>query len=387
MTPISNIDTNENGPVGAKTRIVGIDLLRCIAMLMVVGLHYLGKGELLPDMSMSSNWTAMGIVSWFLEAVCIVAVNLYMLASGYFLSASSPKLSRLISLYFQIWFYSFGVGMVMQLLHLVPADDINTYNLLTMLLPVSMSHYWFMTAYMFFYMLLPVLCIAVKNMTKSQHQVVLVVLLLFCTILKSVLPVVLENDAKGYDFLWYVVMFLIAAYIRKYNPSFVNKKSAFILYFIGLFGSFAEVLVLGKLCEKTGSLQRMLTISMDYNHIFSVAASVGLFGLFINVKLGEKTGRVLTWLSSMSLGVYLFHENIRLRYFWQPLLGSGKVDGVLSLIWHFLAAVICIFVAGILLEFLRQKMFALLDKVLGFVKPYRALKEKVKKVDSILKQF
>ena len=34
-----------------KRRMPNLDLLRCVAMMMVVVLHYLGKGNLLPDLT------------------------------------------------------------------------------------------------------------------------------------------------------------------------------------------------------------------------------------------------------------------------------------------------------------------------------------------------
>lgn len=48
--------------------------------------------------------------AWLLESFCIVAVNVYMFISGYFLCTSSFKVSRLIQLWLQIWAYSVGSG-------------------------------------------------------------------------------------------------------------------------------------------------------------------------------------------------------------------------------------------------------------------------------------
>ena len=94
---------NEGRP--AKTRMMNLELLRCIAMMMVVALHFLGKGGLLGDLS-QKNLGVTEMVAWALESVCIVAVNVYMLISGYFLCQSGFKLSRLFQLLMQIWFYS-----------------------------------------------------------------------------------------------------------------------------------------------------------------------------------------------------------------------------------------------------------------------------------------
>ena len=66
-----------------KKRQLNYELLRIIAMLMIVSLHYLSKGEILGDHA-RNDMTVTGYVAWLIEAFCIVAVNVYVLISGYF---------------------------------------------------------------------------------------------------------------------------------------------------------------------------------------------------------------------------------------------------------------------------------------------------------------
>ena len=73
-----------------KERMANLEVLRCVAMMMVVVLHYLGKGGLLPDLT--APLSVQDMAAWLLEAFCIVAVNVYMMISGYFLCESSFKL-------------------------------------------------------------------------------------------------------------------------------------------------------------------------------------------------------------------------------------------------------------------------------------------------------
>ena len=61
-------------------RQTGIELLRIVTMLMIIGLHYLLFGGPL--------FHAKGLnqkLAWFIEAFFFVAVNCYVLISGYFL--------------------------------------------------------------------------------------------------------------------------------------------------------------------------------------------------------------------------------------------------------------------------------------------------------------
>lgn len=371
--------------VNKKQRSVGLDLLRCIAMMMVVILHYLGKGELLPDMMKAESWTAVGVVAWALEAISIVAVNVYMLISGYLLCESHFKLSRLISLYIQLWTYSAGVGLVAYMTGLAPREEMTTYKLLSLILPVSMGHYWFMTAYVYFYMLLPLLGLAVKKMTEKQHRITVIILLLVICVLKSVLPVKLEMDGEGYDFLWYSIMFMVAAYIRRYSPKFMSRKNSTVMMIVGMLGSFAEIMALGKFGMMTGKFEYISTVSMHYNHIFPFLGALGLFGLFIPraEKIASPVGKLIVFIAPFTLGVYLLHENTAVRYLWQEWFQCGQADNVPKLIGYTILATVAIFVTGVIFEIIRSKLTGLVHKGMLHIKPYRLLAEKIVGVDKV----
>ena len=65
-------------------------------------------------------------------------------------------------------------------------------------------------------MLVPVLGIAAKAMNKAQMKLLIGGLLLFHVIIKTIVPAQLTADAAGMDAMWYVVLFFVAVYIRKF---------------------------------------------------------------------------------------------------------------------------------------------------------------------------
>lgn len=73
-------------------RLYGIELLRIISMLMVLSLHFLIKG----NYNKSEN-VYVNSESWVLICFSVVAVNCYVLISGYFMCEKSFKLSRIIN--------------------------------------------------------------------------------------------------------------------------------------------------------------------------------------------------------------------------------------------------------------------------------------------------
>lgn len=377
-------------------RMANLELLRCVAMMMVVVLHYLGKGGMLSDLT-GERLGAMEIAAWLLESFCIVAVNVYMFLSGYFLSSSTFRLSRLVQLWLQVWVYSVAFGLLGALTGVLQETTFDTHYLLTLLFPVTMGHYWFMTAYVFLYLLLPFAGSAVKKMTGKQMQIGLGLLLMVFCVLKSILPVFLEMDSHGYDCLWYLCVFLTAAYVRRFGFPFLGKRGRGLWLYTGCcLLIFAVTFVLRFLYLRTGMLATRLTMCLDYNHILPFLASVGLFGAFGRLRIEGRAAGIINRIAPYTLGVYLMHENLGLRYSWQKWMGAdrlaagavsqGSLSAVCALLFWTAAAVICVFCCGILVDMVRKWIFDTLHGLFVKLGPYRKLMEKIEKADAAFRQ-
>lgn len=366
---------------GQNKRMANLELLRCVAMMMVVVLHFLGKGGLLPELT-EKSLGACGVAAWTLETLSIAAVNIYMFISGYFLSGSAFKLSRLVQLYLQVWVYSVGLGLLGALTGVLAETAFDTHYILTLIFPVSMGHYWFMTAYVFLYLLLPFVGMAVRQMSKRQLQTAVVLLFLVFCIAKSVLPVRLEMDEQGYDCLWYLCVFAAAAYVRRFGVGFLEKKGRSFLLYIGSCGLIlAGTFGLRALYLRTGSLGRMLKMCLEYNHILPFLAAAGLFGVFKGMRVDGKIAGVINRVAPYTLGVYLLHENLGLRYSWQKWLGAERISTVQGLLLGTLAAIVIVFVCGVAVDAVRKGVFRLLNRVLMNIGIYRKIVEGIEKVD------
>lgn len=378
---------NESATVVAKKpRMANLELLRGIAMMMVIVLHYLSKGDLLGDLT-ADHLSYMSIAAWVLEVFCLVAVNVYMLISGYFLSTSSFKLSRLLQLWLQVWMYSVVVGLIAAFTGILPAEECDTHYFLTLLFPISMDHYWFMTAYVFLYLLLPILSMAVRKMTKGQMQVALAGLLTMFCLLKSVLPFRLEADGQGYDCIWYLCVFMTAAYIKKFGLPFLEKKkNSIILYVAGCMGIFAETLCLRQIYLKTGSMGLIMKIGTEYNHVFVFLASVGLFMTFLSIQVPVRASKWINGIAPYTLGVYLLHENMGVRYAWQDLFGAHCIYAMYGLVWYTFVAVAVVFIVGIAVDWLRSRLVKELHVLLSKWKWYRKLTDRIVLADTFFAQ-
>ena len=370
-----------------STRNYGLDVLRCTAMIMVVILHFLDKGGILRSLSLMSlsdegTFSAADTAAWLLEALCIVAVNLYMLMSGYLLYSTKFRLSRLLKLVAKVWLYSVIIGFAGIALGTC-SEPVNTYFLLRLLLPVSMNTYWFMTAYIFFYLLVPVLGMAAKAMNRSQMKLLLAGLLFFHVIIKTVVPAQLTTDASGMDAMWYIVLYFVAVYIRRFPGKGRRAAVYFILYVVGALLIANEAFILREVYLRTGSLSYILNISYSYNHLLVLFASVSLFLAFLRLKISERAGKVFAFLGKYSLGVYLLHENLSIRYAWQPLLGCDKATTVISIIGISVFAGIIVFVTGVIIDWAGSNIFGFALGILKKAPVFKSLSAGILKADKV----
>ena len=84
-------------------RETNFELLRIVAMIMIVSLHYWGKSGYLDRVTVSSPGF---YVAWFSESCCICAVNCFVLLTGYFMSEKRFKPSRVIRIWLEVLEYS-----------------------------------------------------------------------------------------------------------------------------------------------------------------------------------------------------------------------------------------------------------------------------------------
>lgn len=178
---------------------------------MIVVWHALQHGGVLKAVP-SDSTTSM--VLWMVYGMCAVAVNAYVLISGYFLVTSKFKISKLIALALETLFYSVGVYFTLVLAGVIPYSPA---DLIKVFMPILMAQYWFITIYVIMYILSPILNIFIKAATRQQlfYTVVLFVSLF------SVWPTSvrwLYTIVGGHDIVWFLTLYLAAAYIRLYVP-------------------------------------------------------------------------------------------------------------------------------------------------------------------------
>ncbi len=162
-----------------KERESNFELLRIILMLMVLSLHYLGiplGGALDTKNIPSSDFNYY--LARFIESFSIIAVNCYIIITGYFMHTKKEvKYKRILELVLTYFFYLF---LIMGLVILFEPKLFNI-SILKNAIFFKNSGAWFILTYTILYILIPYINLLINSMSKKQFITLLIILLsCFC---------------------------------------------------------------------------------------------------------------------------------------------------------------------------------------------------------------
>ena len=283
------------------TRNSSIELLRIICILGVIILHYNN-----PDNGAAFSFVRKNTLQWFLchflESVFIIAVDVFMIISGYFLARNKQiKFWRPIELIVRVIVYSVGL----YLLSVILGKSFSLKSLGRCLLPCN----YFVILYCAVYIVSPYVNICLSRLSTKSLKILLV--LLFCIFsLEPWLINLLENitgclfnglsfcgisgSQSGYDFVNFLLMYILGASLKFFSENGGEKKSTFVYLGINF------------ICSLVILLLDYLDIPCvyDYEMPILVINALFIFKFFESLKINSK---VINFLASGSFSVFLLH--------------------------------------------------------------------------------
>ena len=281
-----------------KGRQSNFEFLRIVAMLMVISLHYLGHGGVLYN---ADIFSVNFFVSNLIESLCIFAVNIYVLISAYFLCDSKVNYKKIIKLWSQVSFYTIGIYIIISL---ITDIKMNPLDLIKSIFPIVNMEYGFVSAYFILVIISPFINKLINSLNKREYSILLVTILIIFNVLGIQLPIASITYSYFGNF---VVLYLIAGYIKKYLNEFSLKKKHITVVFVGcVLAIFIGRILLYKI--NRGDIAYLL---LKYNCVFVMGGSIALFILFKSIDLG--VNKKINYISSLTFGVYLIHDNRYIR--------------------------------------------------------------------------
>lgn len=233
-----------------------------------------------------------------------------------------------------------------------PLFDVNLKQIAKVSLGV-MGTYWFINTYIGLMLLVPFLNVLIHRISQKQHLLCIGALASLACVFTSHFHI----PTYCGQLCLFVTLYMIAAYLRLNNLNHWSK-SKLALVLIG-------VMVV--------TIALIYTASISYVHfkseyiyftLYNFAASkeslpvllisILIFLIFIKSDIGSS--RVINFLASCTLGVYLFHEHPLMRDFiWQKVLHTAEAPFGEHPVLHCIGAIFGIYIAGTIVDIIWQQ--------------------------------
>ncbi len=192
-----------------------MELLRLVAMMMILVMHmdYGAFGLPTAESVEQAPMTTFGRI--FVEHLCLVAVNVYVLISGWF--GIRPKMKGFVRLMLQVATYSIIITGAFLLL----GKTTFKIGYVTDMLIIG-KQYWFVVSYLLLYLVSPILNTFVEHSSKREFQWILLVFFGFQFVYSWIFG--LEEFAGGYSALSFMGLYLLARYVKIYENENDNER-------------------------------------------------------------------------------------------------------------------------------------------------------------------
>ena len=327
-----------------------LELYRIICMLMIVAHHLVVNSGLTglqgPMTTHPANINTA--LLWSFGMWGKTGINCFLLITGYFMCKSTITIKKFLKLILQIYLYKiviFGIFLFLGY------ETFSLIRIVKLMMPVWGINQNFTSCFLVFWLTIPFWNILIHNMTKRQHQLLLVLLLCIYTLLGSIPKFVITFNYVT----WFGVIYLISSYIRLYpHPVFENKKIWGGLLFLSIVLAICSMLLILHLF---GSSLAPFFVG-ESNRFFAVAVAVFSFLLFKAIKLSYS--KWINLIGGSTFGVLLIHANSDAMRTW---LWVDTVDcvghynlPVMNLFFYCLSVVCVVFILCILIDRLRIKL-------------------------------
>lgn len=270
-----------------KSRQSGIELLRIIAIFMVLAGHANARVLGLPSPSDFVSSTSSSVMRMLFSSVVVGGVDIFVMISGWFGIHAKPR--GLAKLLFEVFFLLWGIYAVFLLTGnaTLNAHDIKVCLTLT-------DEYWFVMAYVGLYIFSPVLNAFVEKASKRELQLLLVGFYVFqcyyCWTFGTL------DYFSGYSIAFFFGLYLTARYFRLYPVRILSRHGG--LVYVASLAVVATVSVVALVL--VGNWARMLR----YDNPLVIVGAIGLLNAFSHLRFHS---RLVNSLATACFAVYIIH--------------------------------------------------------------------------------
>lgn len=348
------IDDNKSTQQTEKQRASNFELLRCLTMLWITIYHLNHHGFLV--YSTDINFDFNNIIIKSISSLSGFSNLVFLMISGYFLIDAKFSWKKVFKLWFQCFFYSAIIGICLYVTKancvLTEIDQsncdfiaMNKRDFIKCFFPILSNNNWFTTYYILFYILSPFVVPLIKNISQRQHFTLIVI-----TVIAGPLLSIITSTYVFSNLYYFVVVFLIASYIRLYSPKITNNLSLCLTIAISILIVYLAAILTSYKWLNGKGINRILGMTKLPMLLFAVS----VFCIFKNLKV--KYNPFINKIASCTLTVYLLHDNSFRQFIWQKIFHISDYRFSKFYLPYSLVVVLIIFTSSILIELIRKRI-------------------------------
>ena len=318
-----------------KTRQSNVELLRLLAMFMVLLLHAVQSFQWPSGGFLMSQPRLVHLGFSFVEMISVVAVNVFVLISGWF--GIRPTTRGLGKFLYQCVFCCLVVDAV---LWAVGAGT-PSFSMLFEAFTLQQTG-WFVPSYLLLFLLSPVLNAYVETTDEPTQRRVLISLFVAQSIGAFVLKIFADFN-YGYSLLSFVCLYLLAQYVRRFQLQRLARLRSgfFLLIFFGV--ALLHVLIGSIALFGFGS--KVFQQIILYSSPLVVLQALALLLYFTRQTLSST---LVNRIAAGSFAVYLIHQHPGARPFYASIcqkafMGASPALGAAALLlWLCVVYLVCV---------------------------------------------
>lgn len=349
----------------------GIELLKIIAVFLIAMSH--STPDYVYDTSAPSyiNFTVATLNPQVVPMILNkywgqLGNTIFLVCSAYFLvDKDEVKVKKVTHLIADCLFASVFILCAFYLL----GWPVGIMNTIKSFMPITYDNNWFVSNYLLMYIVHPVLNKVINGVKKRDLLAIVGTIFL----LYSVLNTIFEGQNYGFsNALGFIVVYFIAAYLKKYlqNTS-KNQVGNWIMLVVSLIALVVWVYGTGYLGVHSGRYYNML-LWCSFVNPFIILIAIAMFNIFNQYKF---TNKMINYVSSFSLLIYILHENHLVRDWPRSMYFTYIYDNFgysQVFFWGLLLAVISVvgsLIIGILYDkTIRKSYYKAMDGICEFGK-------------------
>lgn len=314
-----------------RIRNSSIELLKLFAILLIVTSHvvqtlgtkgnqYISFSDYYIDTAMvTSNYQYL-IISMLRYSGNLGNTIFFLCSAWFFLDDTKAYKKKVFIMLADIWV----ISIICMVIVSICVGDFRGSLILRSLFPTSFSNNWYLTCYIIFFVIHPFLNMVIEKMNQRQlfrtafWAIALYVIIPFPTQITNYLFSAKASFFSS-ELVFWVALYFVIAYMKKYALYLASNKLLNILLIVfGFIGNYGLIFLTNVIGLKIyAPLNTALQIWNNYNNPFIIMIVIGAFNLANNIHFESMA---INYISSLSLYIYIIHENILLRWYYRPAM-------------------------------------------------------------------